>query len=1390
MTRASDLALDGIVVSVTDADWTSAFGVTLPTRAFTIALPREGMPEVTVVVGDMHSSSPIELAVPAKGGGREGAAFPTTVAVHAPAWAPGAAWGSPVVGAYVTELRAQRVLRLVLAPATYVAQSGTVMWTNQIDVSVRFGAAADGATDALSAAPGASPVASHDPFEPVYATTLLNYEQGRAWRVARMLPGVLASASPVPADNYTSSGGNPWLKVTVQEHGLYKIGFDQLKAAGFTEADIRLIDPASLRVYTGGGGELSTAEQGTPTDWMPQVNAIVSDAGTQGVFDREDYVAFYGWGTHGNEWEWNAHAPAGFEGCRPADDLWYDNPYTADNVFWVTWGGNFSESIARAATRPSDAAPGAAAPSSFTWRVHREQHSTYDPELGTVQGSNCLFGCRWERWWWEELAEGNSAKFSIASLPNIVSAAPVRFRGRFWGASTSRVRCVQEHNLEVRINGIVAARRSWNYQVAMDIDTTGVFHDIARDSVTYQAQLVRDSLGCVGRTDFSNTKSDVIRLAWYELDYQRTFTATNDWLEFTAPAAGVVPAQRFVLRGFTQGAAVRVWDVTDRLHTREVLPVASRRSGEEDASIVVQDTLGVRPHRYIATTLAASTAKTPAVVRFTGPRLRDAARHGDYLVITHPNFLNSARTLAAYRYHNVPEVEAADTVVVTVNQIFDEFSWGITDPAAIRNFIAYAYNSWTANPATGCGPSYVVLIGDASWDFKNYYASGEGSKSFVPGYVGDGPCASYLTDVLSDTWYVSVNPAAGRDLCDMYIGRFPVRTDDQARVMIEQKLIPYEQTPDYGPWRSRFALLADDQYAGCSGSGASLTHLADGIGWLHTQQTENLAVGHIPPELDQLKLYAIAAPFSEGECVKRAMNDKVQATINDGVAALNYIGHGWWDVLGHEQYLRISDVPSLHNGRRLLTFIAASCAVGKFDEPNTEGISEVFVKMAAGGAIATFSATDLAFSVTNASLDTTLLNDLFPGRTTRATRTFGAAAIGASLRRSNAEQYAVLGDPAIRPPVAAQGVTVSVDGGTLSTGTTGRVHGTVLTAAGAPDNAFSGTANVEVRGPWIKVDGDGDGSLDPTSPCRAPGSHVPCNTLGDYLAPGSIIFRGDVAVSQGQFAATFVVPADTTLRGSSGRVRVYVAPAVSGPRLDATGVATAISVIAGEPEADAGIDSLRLVFPSSESAVSPTADLIIRVMDSHGINLTDQAGSQVNVILDGTTYDLTSGFIYDQGSYTAGLAHFRLPNVRLGPHTIHVAASDTYGNRAIFPQSLTPLRFEVADAAPFTLRRVLTYPAGAAGQWILAQLGEGAVAGRLHMDVAVYSVAGRLVRMLADDVMPAGPGTSQQTAILWDQRDVDGDPVAAGTYLFKVRLRDEAATQSADAIGRGVVAPR
>jgi hypothetical protein len=1373
-TRADDgdhagVALDGVTPEIAGADLITVDGVTVPVRSILIALPPEGEPEVTVSLGRVTASGPLVLAVPAHGGRRQGSPFPTTVRVTAPALGDEAAPHSTVVGAYVTQIRAQRVLRLLLAPAAYVARTGTVVWTDRIDVSVSFG------SHAVSSAVR-SGLATRDGFEEVYARTLLNYADGRAWRVPPDPVRRPVAAGSQGGDSFSSS--TMWLRVTVREKGMYALAVADLAAAGLSTGEIASIDPATLRVYTGGGRELNPLSLGSPDDWMTQVAATVVDGNGNGQFDASDYVAFYGWGTHGNDREWNPNPSISL-------DLWYENPYTDDNVYWITWGGTFGEPVRRIPQTASDATPGVTADSTFTYRLHFEQNQRYDPEVTQYQAYQNgapvgRFGYRWERWWWKTLTSSDlAAVFDVASLPYVAPSLRVRVRARFWGASTPRVlRCVPyEHNLVLTMNGVEIARPAWNGQTAYDVDTTW-FWAAPRETLTFQdLRIVDRTNGCVGDT----TKQDVVYLAWYELEYQRRFWATDDWLEFTAPA-GPGTVRRFALRGFSAGAHVHVYDVTDQTAPRELLPVATRLPEEQDASVVVQDTLGDWAHRYVATSEERFTHAS--AVRATIAHLRDTNRRGDYLIVTHPNFLGTANALAAYRSHNVPRVPGAETAIVDVRDAYNEFGWGLADPVAVRNFVSYAYRYWQRNPTTLDRPSYLVLVGDASYDFKNLLRATDGSKSFVPGYVGSG-LSSFDENVLSDTWYVQADTigVAYGGLPDMFVGRLPIRSDAQGLIMVQQKLVPYEQRPEYGTWRTKFLLVADDQYAGCAGEG----YRVDPIGWDHTAQSEDVA-RHVPVALDQVKLYGASYPFALRQCVKRTAHDALLADINEGVVAVNYIGHGWWDVLGHEQYMRISDVPSLSNGLRLPVFIAASCAVGKFDEPSTEGISETAVKLSGGGAIATFSATDLAFSYSNASLDTTLLNDLFPGLTLDDVKPFGVAAVGASLRRANAEQYAVLGDPALQIGVPAREVALQLpQGDSILQGEVATFSGAVLTPDRLVDEGYSGTASVEVRGSVLRVDPDGDGSTLSSPPCQT--RSTGCYFRDDYVVSGPVIYRGQVSVASGRFTVQFVVPADSAVLGTAGRVRAYVAPAGDGPRMDAVGAYDRLAVAPGSLAPDDSLDILTLEFPGGTTLVTPDADLVVHVSDTHGINLTDQPGAQINLVLDGTTYDLTESFVYDPGSYTTGTARFHLPNLRLGPHTVQVAASDSYGNRSLYPPTLSPLRFEVGDIGRLALREVVSYPEPSAqGARIVCMLDPRSTGTQLHTSVTVYSISGRRIRTIESDQTPVGNSTGttgRQIQVLWDGRDADGDEVASGTYLYKVRVRDMSSGATADMVGRG-----
>ena len=87
-----------------------------------------------------------------------------------------------------------------------------------------------------------------------------------------------------------------------------------------------------------------------------------------------------------------------------------------------------------------------------------------------------------------------------------------------------------------------------------------------------------------------------------------------------------------------------------------------------------------------------------------------ALRDIDYLIISHPSFMQQANRLANFHSSQGLNVE-----VVSPQQIYNEFSSGSQDVSAIRDFAKMLYEQ--ENPLR-----YLLLFGDASYDPKDRLA--------------------------------------------------------------------------------------------------------------------------------------------------------------------------------------------------------------------------------------------------------------------------------------------------------------------------------------------------------------------------------------------------------------------------------------------------------------------------------------------------------------------------------------------------------------------------------------------------------------------------------------------------------------------------------------------
>jgi len=291
---------------------------------------------------------------------------------------------------------------------------------------------------------------------------------------------------------------------------------------------------------------------------------------------------------------------------------------------------------------------------------------------------------------------------------------------------------------------------------------------------------------------------DFILVDWIEAAYPQNFTADNDALKFSHD-----PGYTFTVAGFGSNNLL-AFDISDAADVGRVVTVAP--AGNALAFEPPADP--GREHTYLV--LDTDEIKTLAdvqIVEDTSSTLYDSANGADYILITHRDIgwdgsgdaYDWLTDLTALR-----QAQGLRVTVVDVADIFDEFSYGLQTPQAIRDFLAYAYANWSA-PA----PQYVLLVGDGTFDPKNNYSwHAVDTTVYVPTYL---VYTQYQGETVTDEYFVRIS--GGDAVPDLYIGRLPAADAAGAAVMVT-KILDYEAAANTKSWEKSVLLVADDQEAG------------------------------------------------------------------------------------------------------------------------------------------------------------------------------------------------------------------------------------------------------------------------------------------------------------------------------------------------------------------------------------------------------------------------------------------------------------------------------------------------------------------------------------------------------------------------------------------------
>ena len=329
-------------------------------------------------------------------------------------------------------------------------------------------------------------------------------------------------------------------------------------------------------------------------------------------------------------------------------------------------------------------------------------------------------------------------------------------------------------------------------------------------------------------------------------------------------------------------------------------------------------------------TAASLTLNQPSTLH-TGNLSATVINGADFLIIAHQTLMASMTPLL-----NLRQSQGKIAAVVNVEDVYDEFSFGTHGPQALRDFLSYANTNWLTKPR------YVIFCGDASLDPRNY--EGLGNFDFVPTKLLD---ATY-SETASDDWMTDFNDDGVGDIPS---GRFPVRTAAEANTIVT-KILNY--SPALVPQSAM--LVADDP----------------GTPPLFDFETSNDNVQALLPAGMPVQRVNVRLQGSQ------SAHDDVTNGINQGLAIVNYSGHGTLDSWASSVIFRASpDAAALTNGNKLPFVVVMDCLNGYFQAQNVQSLSEAFVKAPAGGAIAVFASSGLTTTPGQRQMELELYRQLY-----------------------------------------------------------------------------------------------------------------------------------------------------------------------------------------------------------------------------------------------------------------------------------------------------------------------------------------------------------------------------------------------------------------------------
>lgn len=985
-----------------------------------------------------------------------------------------------------------------------------------------------------------------------------------------------------PLSNSVLASGK-WVKVGVQKSGIYKISYDDLQKYGFS-------NPENISIWGIGGKSLPLMNTQGNIDEIAPI-PIQINKGADGIFNQGDFILFYAQGpeilTHNetyNVWKWQKHG------------------YTKTIYYFLT------------TSQPQTLIDFADTP------IETENYATDAFDQVTTFESNDTNLVKSGREWFGEIFDTKTTYSFNVSTPfpvnNSTYTVWVRVAAR--SSSTSNFTLTNNGTLgSITLNSVIIGDELAN---VVSVNEKVFSGNAVGQNLTFDLTYNKPNSGSVGFLDFISIQSR------HSLSYSN---AQLPFQDFQSVGAGRI--SRFTISN--ANSTVQVWDITNINNAKRI------NTSYANGTITFKQTTDT-----LKTFIAFEPDKAYSVVGYSkvdNQNIRGLGFH-DYFIVTHPSFKTYAEELAQLHRQR----SNLSVAVYTTDEVYNEFSGGNPDVAAIRNMIRYFYKAATSDDDK---PKYLLLFGDGSF---NNLSNSQDNTNFIPTYQSP-RSINRVESFVSDDFFglLDDNEGEATGYIDIGVGRLPVSTPEQAANVVA-KIKSYMDNQDIDDWHSKLVFIGDDE---------------DGNVHMHDANTlaKYIETNYPAYHIQKIFFDAYQQEVVSGGQRYPDVTNAINSAVNNGALLVNYTGHGNERWLAHEKVLMLNDVLGWKNAKRLPLFVTATCEFSRFDDYHLTSTGEWILLSPNGGAIALLSTTRLVYSSPNFTLNYSFIQQLFKtdsdgnhfrlGDLVRITKILS----GNSYNKRN---FTLLGDPALMLKFPTYKIKVShinerptsEPTDTLKALNKVNIKGFIADNLGATVENFTGTVLVTLY----------DKEREITTLANDGGAPM------TFYSRDNIIFKGKATVSQGTFSIDFTVPKDINFSYGYGKISLFATDGMQ----TALGVHDSIVVGGiGNPESiDSEGPQIKIYLNDTRftngGICNPNPLLLVYLSDASGINTTGTGiGHDLTAKLtypngNSETFNLNNFYKANTDDYTQGIATYQLSDLTPGTYALEVKAWDAFNN--------------------------------------------------------------------------------------------------------------------------------